>query len=243
MQAASPAGLVMELLRDNGKTLRSFDVTTVCARARAGNPCPYCYVETARKHGFRPKSVVDYTPYDGWVMTLKQDTIDRLNAMGGCRMFSFADYEPSFRADCRRFLGDCCLRGLSAKTVTKVPLFVAHHHDNPAISVIHLSVDSLKKGGSQVRHETAIRMRERYRKVLVRAVCLSREDLEHFGTCGWVDILTLNHGQNGFHQFSQAERDEAARQYGGRLCCADKVCEKCSVRCGVDKICAEREAV
>jgi hypothetical protein len=226
------------LCNDNGKTIKSFDLTTVCAKVQAGKPCAYCYVETARKDGFRAKAQIDRIEYDNWVVRMDPQLIARLNAVGGVRMFSFGDYDPRYRDDVTRFLGDCYLAGLYAKAVTKVPAFIAHHHDHAAISVIHLSVDNLRdpRRGSPVTFDRARRMREQYRKVLIRAVCLSPEDLEFFGKQDWCDILTLNHGNNGFHRFTKDERRQARERYGDRLCCAASICADCTVRCGVDKV-------
>ena len=218
----------------NSKTVRSFDLTTVCARTRAGKSCPYCYVAAARARGFRDKKEKDYEPYNGWVMALWPETVERLNAVGGIRMFAFSDYEPAFRADVRRFLGDCCLRGLGAKAVTKARVFVSHFHDHPALNVVHVSVDNLGGAGSTVTHAAARRLRERYRKVRVRCVCLNPADLEYFGAQDWVDVITLNHGCNGFHRFTRDERERAAERYGDRLCCTTGGCAGCEIRCRVD---------
>jgi hypothetical protein len=218
----------------NHKTLISFDVSTRCPRTRAGRPCPYCYVDAPRRHGgARAKRVRDRIPYDNWVLNLKQATVDRLNAMGGVRMFAFGDYEAKRRRDVSRFLGDCLLRGLGAKAITKAPPFLERHHDAPALWTAHLSVDSLGAAGGGIAYAEARRLRARYAKTLVRAVCLSPEDLEFFGSRPWVDILTLNHGANGFHRFTPAEKLAAAARYGDRLCCAGGVCAACDVRCGV----------
>jgi hypothetical protein len=223
----------------NSKTGRSFDLTTVCRRVRENRPCAYCYVQTAREKGFRAKNRIDYQPYDGWVLRLRPDTVDQMNAIGGIRMFAFADYEPAFRADVRRFLGDCYFRYLDVKAVTKAPSFVAHHHDHPALKVIHVSIDNLRKGGSPISFARARALRESYPKVLIRCVCLTPEDLKFFGSKEWVDVITLNHGQNGFHQFTPLERAYARERYGDRLCCAERVCRNCRIKCNVGRVDAE----
>ena len=218
--------------RRNRKTILSFDCTSVCHRLAAGNPCAYCYVEAARNSGYRPKRKVEYLPYDNWVLRLKQETVEKLNECGGVRMFSHGDYVAKHRQDVVRFLDDCHLRGLKAKAITKVETFLRHHHNHPALAVCHVSIDSLGKvGGSPISFEKAKTLRKVYPKALVRCVCLSPEDLTYFGKQHWVDIITLNHGQNGFHQFTKAEKAAAALKYGDRLCCSASICSSCNIKC------------
>lgn len=212
----------------NSKTFRSFDTATVCPKVEKGKGCPYCYVEAARKKGIRAKAVIREVPYTMEVLRYQPSTIEKLMSGGGMRMFSFSDYRPEHDEWVRRFLDDCSFRRLDAKTVTKVPLFVEKHHDHPALSVIHLSVDRV---GFGVNLERARKMRDLYDKVRIRAVCLGMEDLEWFGSKDWCDILTLNHGQNGYHRFTNAEREGALRKYPGRLCCATHVCVTCPIQC------------
>lgn len=220
----------------NAKTGLSFDLTTVCPLTRAGRPCAYCYVKTQRDNGgYLKKGVSKYDPYDGWILRLRQETVDALNKVGGIRMFSFGDYFPEYRGDVDRFLNDCDLRQLRAKAITKQLSFIEHHHDNPLISVIHLSIDNLKGkiGRSPITHPVAKRTRELYKKVKVRAVVLDNEDLAYFGSQDWVDVLTLNHGTNGFKIFSKDERAAAARRYPNRVCCVKGTCIGCKVKCGL----------
>ena len=222
----------------NMKTGLSFDVTTICPLTRAGRPCSYCYVNTHRKMGdAHSKGRSKYDRYDGFVLRLKKSTIDQLNEVGGIRMFSFGDYFSEHRDDVERFLLDCDLRRLYAKTITKQLKFVHVFHDNPRISTIHISVDNLKGniGRSPINHPTAKRTRDKYKKVRVRAVILSEEDLNYFEKQSWVDILTLNHGINGFHNFTAADRSRIAKQYPGRVCCAGHVCRNCEIMCGLGK--------
>lgn len=52
------------------KTMVTVDFTTNCPKRRAGNPCPYCYVEVARRIKERKpkfylaKKVYDYRAYN-----------------------------------------------------------------------------------------------------------------------------------------------------------------------------------
>lgn len=218
---------------NNTKTYRSFDTSTICPRREEGNSCPYCYVENERVHGsMYGKREIKEIPYDGMVMRMSPNTIEKLNAMGGMRMFAFSDYIPKHAAWVRQFLDECEFRGLGTKVITKVPLFIRHFHDHPAINVIHASVDSIGYG---IPYARAKRDREQFAKVRVRAVCLNPEDLEWFGRQEWVDILTLNHGfgkgNNRYHRFTPEERERAAIAYGTRLCCQTHVCATCHVKC------------
>jgi hypothetical protein len=217
----------------NTKTRLSFDTTTVCPRVRAGKPCAYCYVDNHRKNGtFRAKSVIDYERYNGWVSVLRQSDIDALNAMGGIRMFAFGDYIPAHRDDVRRFLDDCAARRLFAKAITKVPVFVTHFHDHPAISAIHISVDTLRRGGSPITHERAQKLRAQFNKVAVRCVCLGHDDVAWARGRDWIDILTLNHVMiKGMHYFTRREKEEIGRANPGRVCCVGKTCGDCAVTC------------
>lgn len=221
----------------NSKTVISFDTTTICPRVRAGRPCAYCYVQNTRNNGgYRAKSLIEHETYSGWVSTLTQDKKDLLNSMGGIRMFSFGDYMPAHRQDVQRFLDDCEANKVYAKAITKVPLFIPHFHDHPALTTIHVSIDNLKKQGSNVTHARAQQLREKYDKVAVRAVCVSREDVEWALAQPWVDILTLNHVMaKGMRYFTRVEKTTLARQYPRRVCCANHNCTDCKVKCLVSR--------
>lgn len=223
---------------NNSKTGLSFDVTTICPLTRAGKPCAYCYVNTHRKlKDSFSKIPSRYDRYDGFVLRMRQDSIDQMNEVGGIRMFSFGDYFPEHRPDIERFLTDCDIRRLKAKAITKQLRFVHVFHDNPAISTMHISIDNLKGnvGRSPINHVMAKKTRLLYSKVKVRAVVLNEEDLQYFGKQSWVDILTLNHGMNGFHSFTHDEVKKAAARYPGRVCCAGKTCSGCRIKCGLQK--------
>lgn len=221
----------------NGKTKLSFDTTTICPRVRAGTPCAYCYVENTRANkSLRAKSVIDYEQYNGWVSVLRQSDIDELNAMGGIRMFAFGDYMPAHRQDVKAFLDDCASRGLFVKAITKVPLFLSHFHDHPALVACHISVDTLRKGGSSISHTRAQKLREQFPKVAVRCVCLNHDDVAWARAQKWIDIMTLNHVMiKGMHYFSNKEKEEIGRQNPNRVCCVEGTCVDCKVKCLVRK--------
>ena len=218
----------------NAKTLLSFDTTTICPQMRRGHPCIYCYVAASREDTFRAKAVIYDDEYDGWVLRMRPETVQRLRDMGGLRMFSFGDYLRRHRKEIKKFLDDCQVRELPVKAITKIVQFVYDWHDHSAIQVINVCVDDFKgrQGRSPISMSVAMKLRERYRKVRVRAVVLSEEELKKFGGDLRVDILTLNHGNNGFHQFSMEEHEAAAAKYPNRVCCELKVCDGCTVLCG-----------
>jgi len=230
-------------LHSNAKTLYSVDFTTVCSRMRKGTPCAYCYVTKARERNFRAKALIDHIPYNGFVKKMTKDLIRKLNELGGIRLFAFADYVPEIRPDIEAFLSDCEQRGLRVKAITKRVDFVRRFASHPAISTVHVSIDSLRgtPNRSPISHKKARELREKYEKALVRAVVLDWRDVEKFGEADWVDILTLNHvtlpPQLGrtFHRFSRAEHAQLAKQFPGRVCCAGPTptCAACDVKCGV----------
>lgn len=228
---------------DNLKTLISADFSTICPRLEEGRPCSYCYVQTPRDNGgFRAKTSVDYEPYDGFVLRLKQSTILRLNAGGGMRLFSFADYKPAHNDDIQALLDDAKEVGLWVKVITKQRIFLPRFHDHEAVKVVQVSVDSMplrirKDGtqcqGSDISIVDAFALRDQYEKVLIRAAVMDRADLEFFAP--QVDILTLNHSPNGFHKFNHHELNAIRKQYPRQTCCATGKCETCPIRCGVMK--------
>lgn len=231
-------------LHTNSKTGLSVDFTTLCGPARLGRPCVYCYVAVARANHCNAKEVIDHVPYNGFVRDFSPGRIASLNALGGLRLFSHADYLPELEDDVSRFLDDCTSMGLWAKAITKVEDFVKRFHAYQALRVIHVSVDNLKgsrTGRSPITHSWARRLRERYAKLLVRAVVLNYVDLDYFGACPWVDILTLNHVivpkhvQRGhdFHLFTNKERQDIGKVFPGRVCGVNHRCARCSLRCGV----------
>lgn len=223
----------------NGKTLVSFDLTTICPKAERGEACAYCYVETGRDTGVRAKRVKQYTPYekDRWPLTMTDKLKRDVGGMGGIRMFASSDYRASERRDVEKFLADCLLAGVKAKAITKQEIFVLHHHDHEALATIHVSIDRLGtewgKRRSPIGERKALSLKKRFGKVQIRAVCLSVEDVEYYGGQDYIDILTLNHGRNGFHWFKHEEVARIAEKYPGRVCCSTSLCAGCPVRCGV----------
>ena len=129
----------------NSKTFMSYDISTLCPLTAANKSCVYCYVESQRVHnGFYKKAKSRHDAYDGWVLRLRQESIDKMNRVGGLRMFSWGDYQPKYRHEVAHLLDDCATRSLYAKAITKVLSFVNHFHDHPIISTVHLSIDNLK---------------------------------------------------------------------------------------------------
>lgn len=219
----------------NMKTGLSFDTTTRCLQVRAGRACAYCYVDTHRKVGdSHSKRLVEHAAYDGFVGRLRSDTIKALNKVGGMRMFAFGDYLRTHRKDVLLFLNDCELYGLDAKAITKNVHFIYEMHDHPALRVINLSVDSLEKGGGPVSWDTARKLRETYSKVRIRSVVLHPEELPEYA--GWVDVLTLNHGNNGFHSFQHDAVVAAGKQYPKQVCCTCASCTGCRTMCAAPKV-------
>ncbi|HLO11176.1 MAG TPA: hypothetical protein VK190_02845 [Pseudoneobacillus sp.] len=214
----------MNSLCTNGKTYRSLDLSTNCPKRQAGKPCSYCYVETARKTGIRAKQVHDKLDYNNDILGLKQDTIDKLNTMGGLRLFSFGDYMEWMDEDLMKIISDAKEKGLKLKAITKVPEFVHKYHDH--IDLINVSVDNLNEG---MDINVAKQLKNMYDNVRIRAAIMNENDIS---ALSWVDVLTLNHARNGYHVFTPTEKAKIGEQYPDKLCCATNKCETCKIKCG-----------
>ena len=161
--------------------------------------CGYCYVRGAREKYDNSskfslaKPEFKTTTYNGEILGLRRGTIDKLNSMGGIRLFSHSDYKPRNHDRLEKILDDCDTVGLKVKAITKVPQFVVDFVNHPAVNLIHLSVDAIDSG---VNHELAIRLKNKYPdKIRIRAVINNVMDLldpvmEH------VDVFTFYHGSN-----------------------------------------------
>ena len=223
----------------NQKTVVTVDFTTDCPKRRAGNPCPYCYVEYKREIKFNAKTVYDYKAYNNELKNRKKFTpevVKELNDAGGIRLFSFGDYMEENDKDIEAFLNDAAKIDLDVKVITKVPEFVYKYHDYPAIKVIDISTDMLpadKKAG--IDHNLAREIKEKYRKVKIRTVVLTKKDLED-DFMQYVDVITFNHEnlqKKGYHKFTKAEIKayyEAHPENG--VCCITGKCATCPIKCG-----------
>lgn len=213
----------MRAICKNSKTYRSLDLSTLCPKLRAGNPCPYCYVQTARRIGCNAKKEYDRIPYRGEILRMKPETIARLNRCGGLRLFSFGDYMTWMDEDLFRIIEDAQKAGLYLKAITKQSLFVERFAKH--MRVVNVSVDSIGHG---MDHEVAKNLRRRYDNVFVRAAILYPEDIHKLA---WADIFTLNHGPNGFYHFGKQEKKMLEEKYHDKLCCITGKCETCGIKC------------
>jgi hypothetical protein len=132
----------------NEKTYYTVDFTTNCPKRQAGHPCPYCYVEAKRDIGFHAKKIIDSIEYNDEIENLTQEKIDKLNSLGGVRLFSFGDYMPEQDDDIYQFLCDCRAVGLYVKVITKQLSFIDKFYDEfeDVFSTIHISVDNIHSG-------------------------------------------------------------------------------------------------
>lgn len=223
----------------NQKTVISVDFTTDCPKRRAGNPCPYCYVEYKREIKFNAKTVYDYRAYNNELKNRKKFTpevVKELNAAGGIRLFSFGDYMQENDKDIEEFLNDANKINLDVKVITKVPEFIYKYHDYPAIKVIDISTDMLssdKKSG--VDHNLARELKTKYRKVKIRTVVLNKSDLED-DFMKYVDVVTFNHEnlqKKGYHKFTKKEIKEYYDTHPENgVCCITGKCATCPIKCG-----------
>jgi hypothetical protein len=223
----------------NMKTDIAVDFTTICGPMRAGKPCAYCYVNTARDNGgLYQKTLIDRENYDGWVMRLRQAKVDKLNRDGGLRLFGSGDYLKEHKMDMRRLLDDCQEREIQCRALTKSLDFVRTFAAHPAIRVINLAIDALppSMGRSPVGWCLAKKYKDKYPNVLIRAVATTPRDLKLFGNLSWVDIITLYHGaktKHNFHPFTEEEHQAACAAYGEeRICSTYLKCPDCKSKCG-----------
>jgi len=218
----------MNTITKNEKTIKSIDCDTICPKRKSGKSCRYCYVETARRNKWNSKHLAEFTEYKG--VNFRQETIDKLNSVGGIRLFSFSDYKPEHDEKLNKILDDCLAKGLKVKAITKQVEFIEKYHNHPAISVIHVSVDNV---GDGVDLKTAKRLRKKYDTVIIRSVILKDEDLDILAKVS--DIVTFNHGNNGFVNYSkQVERMQALIKkfrLEGKVCCSTEKCISCDVKC------------
>jgi hypothetical protein len=219
----------------NSKTLASVDFTTDCPKRREGKACKYCYVENARKINFNAKLIFNHIEYKGDVLKMSNKTVQAHNSNGGIRLFSFGDYMVENDKDIHAFLIDARLMRLKVKVITKQVAFIDkfYYDYNDVFSVIHLSIDNINNG---VEWGTAQNYRNNYEKVVIRSVVLKYEDFEVLE--GLSDIITLNHGNNGFYNFSghgkenKALKVELTNKAINKVCCQTSNCGTCLIKCG-----------
>jgi len=221
------------------KTELAVDFTTICGLTRLGKQCAYCYVGVNREcGGLFAKIETDRERYDGWVLRLRGEMREKLQAGGGLRLFGSGDYLPEHREDMQQLLDDCVTVGLKARALTKSLVFVSHFAKHPAIRVISLGIDGLPRtmNRSPVTWKTAQRLRDKHDVVQVRAVVCYAEELDRMAAEPWIDVLTLYHGpktEHGFHHFTRQEYEAAVKKYGvERFCSTHQECSTCSAKCG-----------
>ena len=228
---------LVSCVMNNQKTIKSVDFTTDCPKRREGKACQYCYVEKARDINFNAKKVIPSIDYNYEVLRMSKSTVDKLNATGGIRMFSFGDYIPSEQYDkVYAFLSDCRHKKLKVKVITKVPQFVDDFYNDfeDVFSVIHLSIDNI---GDGVPHDIARMYRMTYKKVIIRAVILNGDDVEVLNPIS--DILTFNHadvkieGKNciNYKRIKTEYMDIIKDTFRDKMCCISGSCETCPIKC------------
>lgn len=225
----------MKALRKNSKTFRSLDLTTDCPKRRAGNPCPYCYVEQGRELGYNPARVIDKCIYNGDILRMSQSTIDKLNSAGGLRLFSLGDYMPWMNETLKQVIGDAQKRGLKLKAITKQPEFISKYARHGIL--IHYSADMV--GNSVPANIT--RLKRKYSNVKIRYMARNADDVQAAIKAG-ADIITPFHGPrpklaDGSRDSSYRPREakQAALELApDKTCCNTGSCLTCSVKCGAE---------
>jgi hypothetical protein len=219
----------LSVISKNCKTFKSLDLSTDCPKRRAGDPCPYCYVEAAREAEFRAKIVYQELRYKNEILRLRPQTLERINNCGGLRIFSFGDYMPWMDDDLYRVIEDANQVGLKLKAITKVPEFVEKFAGK--VDTINVSVDTICHG---MPWDIAKDLRDRYDNVWVRSAILYPRDVEELM---WTDIMTLFHGRaKGFYRFNKKEKLELYNKYPDKFCCITGRCITCRLKCRTSKI-------
>jgi len=222
----------MKVIMNNTKTVRSIDVDTVCPYKELNKECEYCYVKSKRNtNSFMAKGIYDDIEYNDDILRMKQKTIDKLNGLGGIRMFSFSDYKRSKKDKIKKILDDCLFVGLDVKVITKQEDFITDFVEHKAIKRINVSIDSLENsnGFEPVR---AIELRKKYSKVFIRNVILKDSDVD---LLDFSDIFTFNHETNKFKKYTHSNMVAIAKRKGilKKVCCLTGKCETCNLKCGV----------
>ena len=196
----------------NQKTDLSFDCTTLCPKhVMAGvltgdrerkYPCSYCYVDTGRKGLFAKTACAIAADNTNRILRMRQPGVDKLNAGGGLRVFSSADYVDTPRCNqmINNLIRNAKKRGLKLKAITKRPKFVKRYAKD--FDTINVSVDTIGEGMSW---KQARSFASQYPNVVqIRAVAMNPRDMHKWAQkppcrlanpremC--VDVITLYHG-------------------------------------------------
>lgn len=208
-------------IMDNDKTYRSFDLTTICRKVKAGNPCEYCYVLQARERGiWLAKKKINKIPYKHEIKRIRQSTIDKLNSFGGLRLFSFADYEEWMDEDIKKLIGDAEARGLLLKAITKNLNFIKKYSDKV---FCNFSIDLVYPIPKPVW---------KLDRSKVKLRCMVRNEQEADKMYDQVDILTPYHGPVLNESYRPKKvRVHCIRNFADKTCCVTHNCLTCLIKC------------
>lgn len=108
-------------LRDADKTLAAINLSTICPMFHIG--ASGCYLDGCYVTGMgRTTSVVNFyrsALYTGEILQLSQDSINRLNAIGGLRVNGMGDLSMDQMNQVRDIFRHAAMRGLELKVITK----------------------------------------------------------------------------------------------------------------------------
>jgi len=213
----------------NSKTIRSFDLSTVCEKQQRGQGCPYCYVNSKREiKDARAKKICFKTVYNGEILRLKQKTVERLNKVGGLRLFAFSDYicTPENDEILEQLIQDCRKRNLKIKAITKRLDFIEKYAQR--IDCINLSVDSI---GFGIPLNKALELKRKFPSVIkIRAIALNQDDFLDWQRKEYVDVITLYHGPRKTFRGITFENLKKENLKDNRICSGK--CLECGVKCG-----------
>lgn len=213
------------MIDNNTKTFKSIDFSTVCPKLKKGTPCEYCYVNINRQSNtWVKKKIVFMREYTDQVINLPEKSIERLNSMGGLRIFSFSDYEPWMDENLRRLIGEAKSRNLKLKAITKQKEFIDKYKDDVFINI---SIDNVYPKPVWV-------WGYKHKNVKIRMMIRNGEEAEKWAQDSRISVLTPYHGKKINNNYRPKEAMEACIKLAPeKTCCKTHKCETCDVKCGV----------
>jgi hypothetical protein len=210
------------MLDSNYKTYKSLDFTTLCPKVKKGNQCEYCYVQNARNRNTgRAKKISYMRPYKDSITRFRQTTVDKLNAMGGLRLFAFGDYEPWMKDNLNKVIQDAKKKELKLKAITKQMEFVELFKDRVFINISVDAITPIREWVWDLRGDN----------VKVRMLIRNKKEAEIWHKD--IDVLTPYHGPKINENYrAQEARDACTSLAPEKTCCITPTCVGCGVMCG-----------
>jgi len=210
---------MVSTLTKNYKTFRSLDLSTKCIRIKNGHPCEYCYVQRARKIGYRAKTEYDRIPYGNDILRLKTKTVLQLNKIGGLRLFAFGDYEPWMKPHIIKIIDNAERKGLLLKAITKQLNFLEFCDKiftNYSMDFVHGFPSFPCFEHPNLKYRVMVRNEDEVKQIYKEA-----------------DILTPYHGPKINENYRPKEAKLSSIEHArNKTCCIVPQCIDCTVKCG-----------